>query len=578
MVASFALLVAAIDFGTTFSGWGFSFRHEFESEPTKVFTKPWPGGQLSLKAPTSILIEPDGLTLHSFGYEAENKYADLVANEEHETWFFFQRFKMKLYEKQRLGRDMVLEDISGKKSLSAKKVFSLSIKYMKDDFMKMLQGRTFGCGIKEDEIHWVLTVPAIWNDAAKQFMREAAQGAGILQDKLSIALEPEAASLFCRHLRVEKISSDKTTLSTFEVGKKYIVLDAGGGTVDITVHEVLSGGKLKELYKASGGNWGGTRVDQAFTDFLSDLAGSDVMTKFKDRHIEDYIDLLRHFEVKKRDICPSSESKVTIKIPQTFSDLVRECWEETLQERIGQSVYSSQVKLVGDKLRIEASIAKLFFVSPISSIINHVKALLQEPVNKGVAAILMVGGFSESHMLQEAIRNDFPNLGVIVPNEAGLAVLKGAVIFGHNPSTMSERVSKYTYGVNTNTLFRPDYHPVHKKKMINNKAYCTDIFSVHVRAGETLVVGQPQTEQSYFTISYYQKKVIKDVYATLQMNPKYIDNPGSHRIGTITVPVSGVGERREVTVKMIFGGTEIDVECHEVATGKITHAIVDFLT
>ena len=26
-----------------------------------------------------------------------------------------------------------------------------------------------------DEIHWVLTVPAIWNDQAKHFMRLAAQ-------------------------------------------------------------------------------------------------------------------------------------------------------------------------------------------------------------------------------------------------------------------------------------------------------------------------------------------------------------------------------------------------------------------
>ena len=29
-------------------------------------------------------------------------------------------------------------------------------------------------GITMNDIHWVLTVPAIWSDAAKQFMREAA--------------------------------------------------------------------------------------------------------------------------------------------------------------------------------------------------------------------------------------------------------------------------------------------------------------------------------------------------------------------------------------------------------------------
>jgi hypothetical protein len=29
--------------------------------------------------------------------------------------------------------------------------------------------------VVETDIHWVLTVPAIWKDNAKQFMREAAQ-------------------------------------------------------------------------------------------------------------------------------------------------------------------------------------------------------------------------------------------------------------------------------------------------------------------------------------------------------------------------------------------------------------------
>jgi hypothetical protein len=30
-------------------------------------------------------------------------------------------------------------------------------------------------GILPGDIRWVLTVPAIWNDGAKQFMREAAE-------------------------------------------------------------------------------------------------------------------------------------------------------------------------------------------------------------------------------------------------------------------------------------------------------------------------------------------------------------------------------------------------------------------
>jgi hypothetical protein len=50
--------------------------------------------------PTTILIEPDGRTLHSFGYDAENKYIDLIQDEEQEHWYYFERFKMKLYDQQ----------------------------------------------------------------------------------------------------------------------------------------------------------------------------------------------------------------------------------------------------------------------------------------------------------------------------------------------------------------------------------------------------------------------------------------------------------------------------------------------
>ena len=36
-------------------------------------------------------------------------------------------------------------------------------------------------------------------------------------------------------------------------GDRYVVVDCGGGTVDLTVHQIrLPEGHLKELYKASG--------------------------------------------------------------------------------------------------------------------------------------------------------------------------------------------------------------------------------------------------------------------------------------------------------------------------------------
>jgi len=55
--------------------------------------------------------------------------------------------------------------------MNAMKVFSESIKYLKDHFV----GEMESFKLVETDIHWVLTVPAIWKDNAKQFMREAAQ-------------------------------------------------------------------------------------------------------------------------------------------------------------------------------------------------------------------------------------------------------------------------------------------------------------------------------------------------------------------------------------------------------------------
>ena len=68
------VLVAAIDFGTTFSGYAFSFK----SSPDDVrMNKNWSEtmGFQSYKTPTSVLTGPDDKFM-AFGYEAEHTYVD----------------------------------------------------------------------------------------------------------------------------------------------------------------------------------------------------------------------------------------------------------------------------------------------------------------------------------------------------------------------------------------------------------------------------------------------------------------------------------------------------------------------
>ena len=51
----------------------------------------------------------------------------------------------------------------------------------------------------------------------------------------------------------EQIRGVSYRLLSFMPGDKYLVVDSGGGTVDLTVHQIrLPEGHLKELYKATG--------------------------------------------------------------------------------------------------------------------------------------------------------------------------------------------------------------------------------------------------------------------------------------------------------------------------------------
>jgi hypothetical protein len=56
----------------------------------------------------------------------------------------------------------------------------------------------------------------------------------------------------------------------------------------------------------------------------------------------------------------------------------------------------------------------------------------------------MVGGFAESKIMQSLVRKAFLDRSIIVPQEAGLVVLKGAVIYGHCPRIVSCRIASKT--------------------------------------------------------------------------------------------------------------------------------------
>ena len=62
--------------------------------------------------------------------------------------------------------------------MKASDVFSEAIKYMKSSIIMLVEKRDMLNKITLENIRWILTVPAIWSDRAKHFMREAAEEVG----------------------------------------------------------------------------------------------------------------------------------------------------------------------------------------------------------------------------------------------------------------------------------------------------------------------------------------------------------------------------------------------------------------
>ena len=68
----------------------------------------------------------------------------------------------------------MLKSANGKQ-MSGIKVFSSALNFLKEHLIKNINNRHAGNKITVDKVRWVLTVPAIWDNSAKQFMRECAE-------------------------------------------------------------------------------------------------------------------------------------------------------------------------------------------------------------------------------------------------------------------------------------------------------------------------------------------------------------------------------------------------------------------
>ena len=338
------------------------------------------------------------------------------------------------------------------------------------------------------------------------------------------------------------------------------------------MHEVIEDGNLRELYKASGGAWGGTTVDKAYEDMLITIFGDKVFKKFKDESIEDYIDIFRTFEVKKRGISATTEIDTVISLPATLVEVYNEETEGTVKTAVSKSGLAGMVTPEkGNKLRIKPALMKKMFTTAVEKTVDHVSKLLQVKSVSGAKTILMVGGLSESKILYDNIKSSFPKLNVVVPVEPALSVLKGAVMFGYNPAVITERILNYTYGIDVRELFEDGIDPIDKLVVDHKgKRRCDNRFDKFAECDQVIIGNQEiKLSRTFFPSATTNANFL--LYASTLKTPRYVTDKDCFHVGTLHVDFENDDVKnleKEFRVCGYFGEPEIRIIAEDVNTGE----------
>ena len=465
------------------------------------------------------------------------------------------------------------------------------------------------------------------------------------QDELLIALEPEAASIYCQKmkqslsdlndamakasltsasplrrnigtgiLRRNKDSSSRVKLSSaessptssqspvssqssespisprhledsalFNTSMTYLVVDCGGGTVDLTVHKLVEDGKLHELYKATGGAWGSVGVDHQFESLLWRIFGKEAILGYQAHCPIGWIQLMEHFESKKHAASPLKPFAVNILLPFSFMQYYFNKTQCTVESTV-RAYHDPNIQWTAHgTLRLHSDTLVSLFHPVTDKIVEHIHTLLEHPRLAGISHLFLVGGFAESQVLQHEIRKAFEmRLRVVIPHDVSLSILKGAVFFGVDPTVVKIRRSALTYGVGVLNPFEPKLHPIKKQVTKGGKQWCTDIFEAYVHADQAVSLDDTVVK-SYTPAVNSQTSITITLFATDCPEAQFVTDPGVKKMGVLRLQMPDTSWKdkkepnREIKVCMRFGDTEIRVSAVDCKTGEVALATLDLL-
>ncbi|KAG0580943.1 hypothetical protein KC19_4G212100 [Ceratodon purpureus] len=590
-------VVVGLDFGTSFSGFAYALR----AKPDEIYTfYDWPkqsegGGLEYCKTQTCLLYgieSQETVNLLEWGWPAYVRYkstqsTSVVEQEDYATpeldfevvhdfdtptgtpkpkassvsgLHLLSRFKLLLTSNEAASTVPALPCTVTAKSATADFLSQIA------KFILQELRNKFGPHISLEDVQWCLTVPAIWDDAAKQVMRDCAEMAGLVQGPLSsvntgsphalkLFTEPETASVYCQQFMTEGLLRQNS---------KFMVVDCGGGTVDLVVHEKLGAAptlSLREVQPSSGDYCGGSRVDDAFFDFLRRKISC--FTRFESEHPTILLAFLKVWErVKYR--FDGTNGDEHLELPPKLAEMWESEGHLELRPNLFEAVEGEASESCDELKLTNADMASMF-----NPVITRVLELIEENMVPDLSVIMVVGGFSVSPYLMKRIQDAFGSRvpSIKRPPNPGSAVCHGAVTLGMRADIVVSRISKRTYGVRVARPFIAGVHSDYFKiERASGQYYCTNIFRVFVRKGDE-VRFDDTVQNVYFPMRETQDELEIDLYSSDCKNVKYITDVGCKKEGHFSVKIPSeeeLGFVPKVEISMFFGRSEIEV----TAVGK----------
>jgi Hsp70 protein len=628
-------IAIAIDFGTTFSGYAYCLSaHTSAGDIYKntEWTKQVGQKNSYIKTPTHLLYKDE--KLEAWGYHAKRRLGELSETEDAADYCFFENFKPKLFE-----RDCVDERGEPYIEQNGQRFFIVDLvaDYLRELRLTALNDvkSHIGAEINESRIRWCLTVPAIWDDAAKQLMEQAAQKAGIAgkeewnAEHFMFALEPEAAAIYCLYV------ADKE-LGIVENESTMMIIDCGGGTVDLTVHEIIRDGVdkgLREVVPGSGAaeGHGGKDVDKNFIAYLKTVFGTEAIDQFEAEYPDSYLDMLDDWEDFKYGFDPDGYIRGNFRIPAELRDLLKENYPDALA-----ALSRKQKKNTYNLWLTRKTMEKEIFGPVVDNIVDCVEKVFSR-IGGECDYIYMVGGFSTARFLQQAIRKKFGSRvrkKILIPGEPGKSVMVGAASFARSPEIILPRKSRLTYGIGSAIRgvpvflllgeFLPDQLPdgmrseiQHLKKEVDNDMEIQKVmelarrkaeevgrarfiehlakridfdegngeislnryFTPFIRYGDT-VVKDHQVPDVFIDNDASSREAAIEIFATEQAEVLFVDEHDVEKIGEINLKLPPIDENksRTIEVSMFFGDTKLKVKAKSLESDEEVEADLDFLT